>query len=147
MMGDDQGRLRQAGQDFLDLAAHDLPQLDIESAQWLIEEEAVGLAHDGAGHGNPLLLAFGQVPRQTVQVRDQFEPLGDLADPGRNLGPGQRLGVQRKSEILGHREAGIECVELEHHGDIAFRGLEPVDSLAADADVPLARAFEPGDHA
>ena len=67
IVGDDDGRLGKAGEHFLDLPAHGLAQLDVEPGQRLVEQEAVGIADDGAGDRDALFLAFGNLARQAVE--------------------------------------------------------------------------------
>ena len=52
---------------FLDLPAHGLAQFDVEPAQRLVEQKAVGVADDGAGDRHALFLAFGDLAGQPVQ--------------------------------------------------------------------------------
>ena len=80
---DDDGRLGEAGQHALDLAAHGLAQFDVEAGQRLVEQEAVGVAHDRAGHRDALLLPFGDLAGQPVEHALQMQEVGDLGDPRR----------------------------------------------------------------
>jgi hypothetical protein len=41
----------------LDLGAHLHPELGVEVAERLVEQEDLGIAHDGAAHGDALALA------------------------------------------------------------------------------------------
>ncbi len=61
VVGDDHGRLVELVENFLDLRAHGLAQLDVEAAQRLVEKEAGRIAHDRAADGDPLLLTLAQV--------------------------------------------------------------------------------------
>jgi hypothetical protein len=42
--------------EMLDLAAHMRPELGVKMGDRLVEQEQIGLAHDGAPDGDPLLL-------------------------------------------------------------------------------------------
>jgi hypothetical protein len=133
-------------QDLLDLAAHSVAQLHVEPAQRLIEEEAARVPDDGPAHGDPLLLPLGQLGRQGPQVGQQVELCGDLPHPALDLGLRQGLGVQGKRQVLGDREAGVEGIELEHHGDVPLRGGQRVDPLLGDQNLTGSCPLQPGDH-
>ena len=60
----------------LDLGAHLHAQLGVEIGQRLVEQEHLGIAHDGAAHGDALALAAGELLRA---AREQF---GDVEDAG-----------------------------------------------------------------
>ena len=72
--------LERLGQHFLDLAAHGMAQFDIEARQRLVEQEAIGIAHDGAGHGDALLFAFRNLARHAVEHFGEMQDLGHLVD-------------------------------------------------------------------
>ena len=52
--------------DALDLELHLLAQIPVEGAERLVHEEESGVEHEGAGEGDPLLLASGELPGQAV---------------------------------------------------------------------------------
>src|SRR3546814_10793770 len=70
----------------------------------------------------------------------------ELEDPGRLLHPrlDLRLRHAAQPQAIGHvvvdRHVRIERVVLEHHGDVAVLGLQPVDHALGDGD--LARSEE-----
>ena len=66
IVGDDDGRLVQALQHLLDLAAHGLAQLHVQARERLVEQEALGVADDRAPDRDPLLLALGELTGQAV---------------------------------------------------------------------------------
>ena len=70
-----------------------------------------------------------------------------MSNPAFNLHVVNFFRVEREGKIFCNRQAGVESVELEHHGDVALRWLEIVDSLACDEDIALGRPFETADHA
>ena len=80
VVGDDDRRLGEVGQHLLDLAAHGLAQLHVEARQRLVEQEAVGIADDGAADGDALLLALGELARQAVEHVVEMQ---DVARPRR----------------------------------------------------------------
>ena len=139
--------LREALEHFLDLAAHGLAQLDVETRQRLVEQEAVGVADDGAGDGDALLLAFGDLAGQAVEDMGELQRFGDRPDAAVALGRGQALGVEREAEVLADGQRRVERVELEHHRDVALFGRAVVHALAGDDHVAFGGLFEAGDDA
>ena len=146
VVGDDDRRLVEAGQDLLDLAAHGLAQLHVEAAQRLVEEKAGRIADDGAADRDTLLLALGELAGQAVEDVAELQGVADPLHPLGELGRRQAIGMQRIGEVLRHRLGGIEGIELEDHGDVAVAGLEVVDPPAGDQHVAAGRRLEPGDH-
>ncbi|MGZ2505877.1 hypothetical protein ACVINI_006423 [Rhizobium beringeri] len=122
----------------LDLATHGHPQLGVEVGQWLVKEEHFRMAYDGAAHGDALALAAGKLFRQALQQGFKCENTGGFAHQlvdCRLIAP---LQLQGKAHIFAHRHVRIECVGLEHHGDIALLRRDVVDDAAVDADFTAA---------
>ena len=135
IVGDDHRGLGKPLQHLLDLAAHLLAQLDVEAGKGLVEQEAVGVAHDGAADGDTLFLALGKPARDAVQDVGQVQRPGDPIDAAVDLGLAQGFGAQREGQVLAHAEAGIERIELEHHGDVALARWDVVDALPRHHDL------------
>ncbi len=64
----------------------------------------------------------------------QLEDAGRLVDPGLDLGLRHLLDLQAVGHVVVHGHVRVERVVLEHHGDVALGGLEPVDDAPADVD-------------
>ena len=143
---DDDRRLVEFGEYFLDLGAHRLAQLDVETAQRFVEQKAGGVAHDRAADRDALLFALSQLMRTALENRFEVERFADARDARRDLGLAQIFRVQGIGEVVLDREAGIERVELERHRDVAFARRQVVDPLAGDHDVARGRPFQPCDH-
>ena len=80
VVGDvDRGGLQPLVQ-FLDFGAHRNPQLGVEVGQRLVEQEHLGIAHDGAAHRHALALAAGQLPGIAIEQRGQREDFGGALD-------------------------------------------------------------------
>jgi hypothetical protein len=56
-----------------------------EVAERLVEQEDVGLAHDGAADGDALALAAGEIARQTLEQRLQPQHARGLGDAAVDL--------------------------------------------------------------
>ena len=70
---------------FLDLGAHLLAQTRVEVGQRLVEQERLGLPHDGAAHRHALALTARQRLRPPLQQRLQPELLRRAGDRGGDL--------------------------------------------------------------
>ena len=68
----------------LDLGAHLHAQLGVEIAEGLVEEEDLGIAHDGPAHGDALALAAGELAGKAVQQRLQAQD-ADGRPPRRSI--------------------------------------------------------------
>ena len=131
----------------LDLGAHLHAQLGVEVRQRLVEQEHLGIAHDGAAHGDALALAAGELLGLAVEQLGDVEDAGRLVDALPDLGLGIALEPQAERHVLLHRHVRIERVVLEHHGDVAILRRHVVDDVAADQDLAAGDVLEPGDHA
>ena len=69
VVSDDDRRLVEFGEDFLDLRSHRLTQLDVETAQGFVEQKARGIAHDGAADRDALLFTLAELMRTALQDR------------------------------------------------------------------------------
>ena len=67
VVGDVDHRRSHLGVQLLDLGAHLRAQLGVEVGERLVEQEHVGVAHDGAAHGDALALAAGKLRRPPLQ--------------------------------------------------------------------------------
>ena len=130
-----------------DLDAHLHAQLGVEVRQRLVEQERLGLAHDGAADGDALALPAGQLPRLAVHQLLQLQHACGFFDPLGHLGPRHAAHAQAEAEIFLDRHVRIERIGLEHHGDAAFARIEIGDVLAADEDLAGGRLLEAGNRA
>ena len=123
--------------DALQFTLHLLAQLQVQGAQGLVQQQDVRLVHQGAGDGNTLLLAAGElgdvalfVAFQVHQGKHTVDLLGD--DIIRQL-----FDAQAESDILKNVQMGEQGVALEDRVDLPFVGRYVVDALAVKDD----RAF------
>ena len=131
----------------LDLGAHLHAQLGVEIGQRLVEQEHLGIAHDGAAHGDALALAAGELLRAAQEQFGDVENAGGIVDPLFDLGLGEFAQLQPERHVFGDRHVRIKRVVLEHHGDVAILRRQVVDHLAADRYLAVADFLEPRDHA
>src|SRR3546814_14386230 len=78
--------------DALDLGAHLDAQLRVEVGQGFVEQEDLGVAHDGAPHGDALALPPGELLRLAV------EQFADIQDARRLVDPAPRWEERRVGE-------------------------------------------------
>ena len=130
----------------LDLGAHLHAQLGVEVGQRLVEQEDLGVAHDGAAHGDALTLAAGERFRPALEQFGDVENARGVLDPLLDLGLGEFAQLQAEGHVVEGRHVRIERVVLEHHGDVAVLRRQIVDHLAADADVAGGDFLQPRDH-
>ena len=131
----------------LDLDPHLHPQLGVDVAERLVEQEHLRVAHDGAPHRHPPALAAGKLRRLALQQLRQFQRVRRRADLTVDL----RSRLAPVDQPVGHvavdGHVRIEGVVLEHHGDVALGRLQPVHPSAVDQQITLGDRLQPGDHA
>ncbi len=128
------------------------PQRRVERGEGLVEEHHLGVAGQGPGDGDPLLLAARQlvgVALAQVVHADEREQLGD---PRRPVGPCRGAAAwQREADVVGHREVREHRALLRHVADPAPLGREAlaavVDHAVTDAHGAGLGRFEAGDDA
>ena len=129
------------------LHPHVGPQLRIQVGQRLVHQKSPGLTHDGAADGHPLLLPAGQLARTAVQKVLDVQHFGGLVHPPGNLVLGHLAHRQRKGHVVVHAHLRIQCVVLEHHGQIPLTGLGVIAQLVAYPQFAFADLLQPGNHA
>ena len=120
VVGDEDHGRTQAAVQLVDLDAHLHAQFGVEVRQRFVEQEDLGLAHDGAADGDALALAAGELPRLAVEQLADLENLCRLGDALGDLGLGGAHGLEPEGKVLAHRHVRIERVGLEDHGQSAL---------------------------
>ena len=111
----------------LDLGAHLHAQFGVEIGQRLVEQEHLGIAHDGAAHGDALALAAGELLRPAREQFGDVEDAGGVVDALLDLGLGKFAQLEAERHVFADRHVRIERVVLEHHGDVAVLRRQVVD--------------------
>lgn len=132
VVGDDDGEGAEFAIDTLDCFENEDAGFYIEGAGGFIAEQNVGAFGDGAGDGDALLFAAGELGGEMVGSRseaDEFEGfVGTHGVPGY---------FRDQADIFAGGETGDEVVELKHKAnDIAAVGGDAF--FAGAADVPVA---------
>ena len=133
--------------DLLELHHHLLAQVVVERPERLVEEEHGGLADEGAGEGDPLLLAAAQVARSARRELGKAHHLEHLPGPARPLLRVHPLHLEAELDVLEHRPVGEEREALEHHRGVAPGRGQIGDILTRDVDPPLGGVLQTPDHA
>ena len=129
-----------------DLRTHRHPQLGVQIRQRLVHQKRLGVADDGAAHGDPLALTAGQLSRLAVQKVGQVKDFRGLLDLAGDLGLLHLRQGEREGDVLPHGHVRIEGIGLEHHRDVTILGRLVVDPLAADAQLARRDLLQAGNH-
>ena len=131
----------------LQRGAHRHAQLRVEVRERLVHQERRRLADDRAAHGDALHLPAGERARPAVEQPVEAEQLRGLLDAALDLRLLQLAHPQRVAEVLAHGHVRVERVVLEHHREVALRGLLLRHVAAVDQDAARRDALEPADRA
>ena len=129
-----------------DLRAHLHPQLGVQVRKRLIHQKRLGVADDGAAHGDPLALAAGQLSGLAVQKVAQVKDFRGLLDLAGDLGLLHLRQGERERDVLPHGHVRVERIGLEHHRDVTVLGRLVVHPFAADAQLARRDLLQAGNH-
>ncbi len=130
------------------LLPHLVARLRIEAGGRLVEEDEVGIVHQGAREHEASLHAAGELLDAAVGARFQRREFQQPRDARLHLRAAQPEIAPVDDQVLAHGEIRIEVVDLRHHAhpDATLpRGLGNRESQQADA--ARVRAREPEQHA
>ena len=145
----------------LQLQLHVLAQLQVQSAQGLVQQQHLGPVHQGPGDGHPLLLAAGEGVRLAVFKALQADDLQHLHDPLpdlllreldlRRLPVGSvrvrpLLHPQAEGHVFKHVQVGEQGVLLEHRVDLPPIGRNVINPHTVEQDVSRHRGREAADN-
>ncbi len=133
------------GLDRLEFELHLTPQLQVERAERLVEQEQRRPVHDRAGERHPLLLTAGELAgpaRRDVVELDEPQRLVRLRDGIRDPS-----APQSERDVLDHGHVRKQRIALEHRVDRTLVGLHGRHVLPADQDAPCRGIFESRDEA
>jgi hypothetical protein len=121
-----------------------LPGLRVHRAERLVHEQR--LAGEGAGDGDPLLHAAGELPRVLVPRLGQADRGERGAGRHRAGRPAAYGPAQRQRHVIQDRQPGIErtAVVLQDHGEPVG---DAADASTAQHDLPAGRLDQSGDAA
>ena len=133
--------------ELLDLQARRGAQFGVKVGQRLVEQQHGRFAHQRARERDTLALAARKLARPAVEQMTDTEQLRRPLDFLVDFGAGNALRLQRKGDVVAHREMRIEAVALEHHGHAAGARWNIVDDVATDQKVAARLFLEPADDA
>jgi len=132
VMGDQDGGGAGLGQQALDVGADRGPQVGVERAEWLIEEDEAGLDGKCARQRDPLLLAARELMRVAPAEARQADRVEQVAD---GLGAPFRPG-EAEPDVRRDGEVREQAAFLRHVADAATLSghvrAGPVDDGAAE---------------
>ena len=128
----------------LQLHFHFEPELLVQRAQRLVQQQHGRMVHQRAGERHPLLLAARQLRRQAILLRGQAHHGQRLGDARTDLGLGQPLHLKTEGDVPGHGHVGKQRVVLENKVDRAAIGRNALHVPSFDDDLAGVRLLEPG---
>src|SRR5262249_53680401 len=103
--------------DALDQVPDLLGEQWVEICRWLVVEDELGIDRQGAGDGDPLAHAAGELARQPGLRASELDLLEDPVDEGGDLGRALSPALaQAEADVLAHRQRAEEGGVLEYHG-------------------------------
>ena len=133
--------------DALELELHLLAQPVVESAQRLVQQEHLGLVHDGPRHSHTLLLA----PRKLMGLSflhaaelDDRKGFAHLLTDERSV---ELLHSEAEGDVVEYGHVGKERVALEHGIHVALVRGGAAQRGAVHDDFTLVERLETGDQA
>ena len=132
--------------DPLELQLEALPELQVERAQRLVEEEDGRLVDEGTRERDPLLLATGELVCPALLVAGEVDLLEDLAGPSPDLAAVDATALEAEGDVAGDVEVREQGVALEDHVDRALVRRVAGHVAAAKLDPAGGRQVEAADH-
>ncbi len=136
---------REAPQQQRQLQLRLIPQIAVERAERLVQQQDIRVDDDGACHGDALALAAAQlrgIARLEAGQLEQVDGLGHALAPLRLR---DAPCLQPVGDIVRHRHVGKQRVVLKDHCDVPLVGRNVVDDLSTQDDVAEIGLLEPRD--
>ena len=121
------------------------PQLGVQRAERLVEQQHRGVEHQRPGQRHPLLLAAGQHAGAPLGVLGHLHQVQRLADLLADLGLGQAAVAQAERHVVEHVQEREQRVALEHRVDVAPVRRDAGHVRAVQQDLPGGRLLEARD--
>src|SRR5262249_42751067 len=126
---------------------HLLAELQVESAERLVEEKDLGMIDERARQSDPLTLAARQLRRLAVAETGEPHNLEDLVDALATLRPRHALDAEAVGDVLADGHVREECVVLEDGVDVPQVRRPAGDVPPRELDPARVRPLEAGDQA
>ncbi len=121
---------------------HGLAQAGVECGEGFVQEQDLGLADDGAGEGDALLLAAGKLGRFAVLQSSQRNEIQGVFDAVFNLRLGEAAHAEAEGDVFIDAHVGEEGVGLENLVDVALVRWETGDVVMVEEDSARVGGFE-----
>ena len=131
----------------LQFQLHGLPQFIIQGSQRFVQQQDLGIVHQGPGYGHPLLLPAAHLLGFPVPELFQLGQLEHFGHPFLLFLPGHFFHHQAEADILFHSHVGEEGIVLEHHVHIPLIGGQMGHVFIIQKNMARRRRFQTGDHA
>ena len=128
-------------------SAHLDPQLRVEIGEWLVHQEDLGAADEGASEGDPLALAPRELGGLASEEPGEPEALRHAGNDVVDVIAGDAARAEWELDVLADAQVRVQGVALEDHGDVAVLGDHPIHGRPTDADGAGGRCLEPSDEA
>ena len=106
--------------DAADFGAHFGAELGVEIGEGFVEEKCLGADDEGAGEGDALLLAAGELVDSALGVLRHFDGFQRSCDAVLDLGLVDFSFFETEGDVFGDGHVWPEGVALEHHGGVPF---------------------------
>ncbi len=147
VVGDVEGGEAGLAADAADFAAHFDAEAGVEVREGLVQEEAAGADDEGAGEGDALLLAAGELVDAAGAEAGHLDGGEGGFDALGNFGGGEAAFFEAEGDVAGDGLMGPEGVALEHHAKLAAVGRELGDVFFVEEDAAGVGLAEAGDGA
>ncbi|ELY62173.1 phenol hydroxylase [Natronolimnohabitans innermongolicus JCM 12255] len=145
VVGDVDDRRPQFAVESLELRAHVHSELRVQVGEWLVHQEDVGVAHDGAGDRDPLALSAGHLVGHPIEHTLELDDVGGLFDAPLDLLVVVRPQPEAEGDVLEDVHVGKQRDVLEDHRDAPILRSEGRHVVVADVDPAVGRLGQSGD--
>ena len=128
-----------------ELALHVLPELQVERRQRLIEEQHLGLVHDGARDGNTLLLPARELRHLGVLIAVEVDEFQRIADLVADIAFILALDAQAERDIIRDIHMRKQRILLENRIHLTLLRRHLRDILSLEQDAALIRCLKAAD--
>ena len=129
-----------------ELELHSLPELEVECAQRLIQQQHSRPVDQRPGQRHPLLLAAAQLSWGACAELRELHHLERLIDPGGALFLRHALHPQAILDVLAHTHVGKQRVLLKNGVDVALEGGKGRNVRPIHQDLAVGGWLEARDH-
>ena len=129
-----------------DLLAQALAEVLVEAGEGLVEQQNLRLEDEGAGEGDALLLAAGELVGHALAVAGEADLGEGGVDAAGDLVLREPAELQAEGDVPEDVHVGPEGVALEDHAGRALLRGGAGDVLAVDGDGARGRGLEAADH-